>query len=93
MCNAPKSTWPTEAKKRARYWLGDVPEQCDLKLGFERHGAHSSIGKVFVDGRTRGGPWAIMCENCHQTQGVGLGQDYGQKYEKQEDGKWLKTAG
>lgn len=31
------------------------------------------------DGKTKGGPWAFMCESCFNTQGVGLGIGRGQK--------------
>lgn len=31
------------------------------------------------DGKTRGGPWGYMCEECFQSHGVGLGTGRGQK--------------
>jgi hypothetical protein len=38
------------------------------------------------------GPWAIMSEASWQRKGIGrTGIGFGQKYEKQEDGKWLKV--
>ena len=46
-------------------------------------------GQEFVDGKTRHGPWAIMCIPCHKVQGVGLGLGKGQKY----DGKGKKVEG
>lgn len=62
------------------------PSICDVCGG--------SIGKGFVDGATRRGPWAIMCaERCYPAHGVGLGTGKGQKYERQEDGTFKKVQG
>jgi hypothetical protein len=36
--------------------------------------------KYFIDGRTRRGPWALMCPPCWATVGTGLGTGRGQKY-------------
>lgn len=43
----------------------------------------------FVDGKVRGGPWALMCPECYQHRGMGLGTGLGQMYN--EDG--IKIAG
>lgn len=59
-------------KPRKVKWLGPVPEKCDLK-GCE-------IRKTFVDGKTRMGPWAVMCENCHEVAGCGIGPGRGQRF-------------
>lgn len=32
-----------------------------------------------IDGRTRYGPWAYMCDDCHARHGVGLGLGHGQR--------------
>lgn len=56
-----------------RKWGGEVPVKCD--------GCGDILKGTFVDGRTIFGPWAIMCENCHTTHGVGLGIGKGQKYD------------
>jgi hypothetical protein len=32
-----------------------------------------------VDGKTKMGPWAFMCDACHCTHGMGLGLGRGQK--------------
>lgn len=54
-------------------WMSTMPERCDI--------CHNSLkSKPFVDGRTAGGPWATMCEQCHKRYGVGLGTGKGQKY-------------
>ena len=59
-----------------RKWMGEQPKDCDL--------CHNPFGfkntKVFIDGRTAFGPWAIMCEACHRDQNIGLGTGKGQKY-------------
>lgn len=40
------------------------------------------VGKTFVDGKTRHGPWALMCNNCHVFEGYPkLGPGYGQAYD------------
>jgi hypothetical protein len=49
---------------------------------------------VMIDGKTRMGPWACMTEESWAVYGVGrLGTGLGQKYERQADGRWLKTEG
>ena len=57
-------------KKR---WETKAPEKCD--------GCGDILETYFIDGKTIFGPWAIMCENCHTTHGVGLGIGLGQKYD------------
>lgn len=44
----------------------------------------------FVDGRTKRGPWALMCPACHHRYGVGLGTGFGQKYDSKTR---IKIAG
>lgn len=68
------------------YYISPAPATCDLN-------ATHKITDTFVDGRTSMGSWADMCPNCHRQYGVGVGIGRGQKYEKQDDGRWLKTAG
>lgn len=72
--------------KQESYWVGDAPKVCDI---FPAH----KITTVFVDGRTRRGPWASMCVACHAEYGYGFGTGRGQKYEKQADGRFKKTEG
>ena len=43
----------------------------------------------FVDGKTRMGPWGIMCLECHKKYGVGLGLGKGQQY----DASGVRVAG
>ena len=68
-----------------RYWGGDAPAQCDI--------CQDKILSEFVDGKTQQGPWANMCRCCHKEHGCGLGTGKGQKYQKQNDGRWLKVGG
>lgn len=68
-----------------KQWLGVVPKVCDL--------CHRTLGTVFVDGKTKSGPWGIMCPSCHKYHGYGLGVGKGQKYRKTKvegETKWLK---
>lgn len=66
-------------------WTGDAPASCDICNG--------TIGAVFVDGKTKMGPWANMCGNCAKAYGVGFGTGRGQMYAKQPNGEWLKVKG
>jgi hypothetical protein len=68
-----------------RYWMGDNINQKD---DFGR-----PITDEFIDGKTRLGPWAIMSPTTHRIQGMGLGMGRGQRYRKQEDGRWIKVEG
>jgi hypothetical protein len=74
--------------KAPRYWHSSGPITCDI--------CNASIVDQFTDGKTRRGPWAIMCNTCLPKHGSGLWQHHGdglgQQYTKQADGKWLKTA-
>jgi hypothetical protein len=73
-----------------RYWMGSGPAKCDLSdIAPGKH----DINTKFVDGKTKMGPWAIMCLRCARERGVGIGQGKGQLYEYQENGKWLKIDG
>ena len=64
------------AGKSKGSWRGLPPNACQI-LGPGCKG----ITETFVDGATRGGPWAIMCITCHRTHGVGLGTGKGQMYD------------
>lgn len=61
------------------------PKECDI--------CHELIGEVFVDGKTCYGPWANMCPACFKEIGIGLGTGLGQKYQKKEDGNYVKVEG
>lgn len=37
--------------------------------------------KPHVDGKTRMGPWALMCVSCHRKHGVGFGTGRGQQFD------------
>jgi len=69
------------------YWLGSDTQTCQT--------CDTPITNTFYDMKTVMGPWANMCPSC-ATLGPGInrtGTGFGQKYEKQSDGKWLKTEG
>lgn len=56
-------------------WSGKPIKDCDL--------CKRPIQRTFVDGRTAGGQWAIMCPTCRIEQGcMTLGVGLGQKYER-----------
>jgi hypothetical protein len=62
---------PAPAVKR---WLGPAPTHCDVCSG--------TLGAVFYDGATKGGPWGILCHACCTYHGRGLGAGRGQKYNR-----------
>jgi hypothetical protein len=66
--------------------MGSVPSTDDFG---------DKITDMFIDGKTKQGPWATMTPKSFKQHGAGkLGTGYGQKYEKQkEDQKWLKIEG
>jgi len=68
-----------------KYWMGNVQKQDDFG---------DEIVDVFIDGKTNQGPWGFMTPESWKKHGVGkLGTGFGQKYKKQDDGKWLKIEG
>lgn len=73
-----------EPTKQPVYWSG--PVQCDLNRKHE-------LKTTMYDAKSIYGPWGTMCAECFPRYGIGLGTGKGQKYEKQEDGKWKKVEG
>jgi len=68
-----------------KYWTGTVGPLDDF---------NEIIVDVFYDGATYRGPWAIMTPYSWMRHGCGIvGQGAAQRYEKQEDGKWMKKEG
>ncbi len=66
-------------------WEGDAGA-CDM--------CEHPFVEVFYDAKTTGGPWAVMCDCCFTSYGVGLGTGKGQRYElNPTNNKWIKTAG
>jgi hypothetical protein len=73
-------------------WSGTNPTQCEVcDCSLIRCGE-------FIDGKTKMGPWAMMCPGCHKSHGCGLGTGKGQKYERRETMKdgmplidWVKV--
>ena len=67
--------WEELMETKEKKWMGTWPAKCDLcndQLAEEEE---------FIDGRTKEGPWALMCTMCHIIHGVGLGTGRGQKYD------------
>jgi len=72
-----------------KIWYGDVNNIDDYGR---------AIDNVFIYGRTKHAPWAIMNPTSFEMYGVGLGLGKGQKYQRSGvgvDGKvtWSKVAG
>jgi len=71
---------------RPRYWCGPVAPTCQL--------CGKALVEAFVDGYSRSiGQWAFLDPACHERTGLGLGTGQGQRYDRQTDGRWMKTAG
>jgi hypothetical protein len=54
-------------------WEVEMPAKCEV--------CKKDVGDVFYDAKLDGGPWALMCEECFDTRGAGLGMGMGQKYD------------
>lgn len=67
------------------YWHGTDPVRCDVW--------GQPITTVFYDAKMPGAGWAMMHPDTFEALSCALGPGRGQRYEKQEDGRWLKTAG
>lgn len=57
-----------------KMWNKPLPKKCDSCGG--------PLPGGFVDGKTKFGPWGILCLPCHQIYGVGIGLGRGQLYDK-----------
>lgn len=56
-------------------WLQKPPVRCDVcSRGFTEKDQH------FFDAKTKQGPWGLLCQQCWNLHGVGLGVGLGQKY-------------
>jgi len=84
-----------------KYWIGPAPDQCDVCKGSFKapmradimFDAVVSLPTSRTLAPTKRSIWANVCTDCFLQFGTGLGQGRGQKYEKQQDGRWLKVAG
>ena len=70
--------------EKDEYWLSPVGEVDDFG---------NTIEDIIIDGKTKQGPWALMTPKSFEENGIKLGIGFGQKYQQQEDGKWLKIEG
>lgn len=71
------------------YWLSPLGGFDDFDVPYDL-----TPGSVMYDAKTKMGPWANMTEQSFKQYGVGkLGTGFGQKYQLQENGRWLKIAG
>jgi hypothetical protein len=67
------------------YWTGTLPDLDDFGVPYKN---------IMIDGKTKNGQWANMTEQSFRNYGYGqLGTGWGQMYEKQPDGRWLKIKG
>lgn len=69
----------------AKYWMSPVGDRDDFNVKIE---------DTIYDAKTVMGPWALMTPTSFRRYSTGrLGTGYGQKYERQSDGRWLKVEG
>lgn len=61
-------------KKVVKKWYGTWPAKCNVCR------CDLTKCKYFVDGKTRMGPWGLLCPECHASHGSGLGIGLGQRY-------------
>lgn len=67
-------------------WFDNIKIKCDI--------CGKECEQVFYDAATKMGPWAVMCEECFDKFGKGLGTGIGQEYWKNEKtGEFEKTRG
>lgn len=71
---------------KEKYWIGNLGTVDDFGKPYKT---------IMIDGRTKQyGSWANMTLESWRQHGCGkLGTGFGQKYQKQSDGRWLKIEG
>jgi hypothetical protein len=75
-------------KAPEKYWHGS--QICDSCIS---HCKDVGNGDLY-DAKTRMGPWAVLCTDCFDAVGIGLGTGLGQKYAWSSDQKkYVKVAG
>lgn len=67
------------------YWIGPLSDSCQL-YGIP-------FGSTMYDANLPGIGWGNFCERAFIENRGRLGTGFGQKYEKQIDGRWMKVAG
>lgn len=65
-------------------WIGTPPSSCDACLG--------DLNNTFFDAKLKGHGWAIVCQECFNERGIGLGTGKGQQYRKKNN-EWVKVKG
>lgn len=67
-------------------WVGTPPSHCDI--------CKTELGTEFYDFRVPTvGQWANGCKACFKRYGGRLGTGLGQKYVRQDDGKFNRVEG
>jgi hypothetical protein len=69
------------------FWTGDVPKTCQL--------CNTPIVGVMFDARLPAhyGSWACICVQCFVAEGCSVGIGYGQMYERNQNNRFVCTAG
>lgn len=76
-------------KEPVRYLSAEKMNMDDFTVDFT-----NQPGEVIYDAKTKMGPWATMTQASFEKYGLGrLGQGFGQKYVRQENGELHKVEG
>jgi len=67
------------------YWCGPVPAVCEI--------SGKPFNGVMYDASVPGLGWAHICYDTFKQYSCKVGSGMGQKYRKQDDGRWLKVEG
>lgn len=67
------------------FWTGELEDSCQL--------CNKPFGYTMYDSVTPSGLWGNICDRCFGRYGGRIGTGFGQKYELQDDKRWLKVEG
>jgi hypothetical protein len=71
--------------QQAHYWQGRVPTHCaDCRTHIKAVFANLNVGQ---------NQWNIYCSRCAARHVIAYGYNAGQRYMKQNDGRYAKVAG
>ena len=71
--------------KTSMYWTSPLPKGCQL--------SGQPFGEMMYDANLPGIGWGNWCHDTFVAGGGKLGTGLGQKYVKQDNGRWLKVEG
>jgi hypothetical protein len=79
--------------KPVKKWMGSTPDTCNIcGVKLEYAFVDGRVAQVDLDGCITAYGWAMVCPECHERHGLGLGTGKGQMYGKVEN-DWIKLEG